>query len=127
MERIDEHSEHEHEQDQRVLVSLDDVRARRLATIEQQIEKLGVTFSEQWQIYKHHKQIADSIMADIELLRAERSKLYGEIIVPGIPIKSINMIQAMEIYNHIILNCIPSLEMQKEWYAKIANDIRTSF
>ncbi len=111
----------------RILVTEDDIRARKLVQIELQLKRTEQIFGEHYQAYMEHKQIADDLMHDIELLRDERKKLRGEIILPPADIKQVGMIQAMQIYSHIINECLPNLKMQEDWYRQVADHIVKSF
>lgn len=113
--------------DSRILVTEDDIRARKLIQIEKQIKHFELLFGEHYNEYMEHKHIADSLMHDIELLRAEQQEIRGEIRLPPADIKQVGMIQAMQIYNHIILECLPNLKKQEDWYRQVADQIVKSF
>lgn len=114
-------------EDSRVLVTEEDIRAKKLINISQNIKRIELLFGEHHKAYTEHKQIADSLMHDIELLRDEEKKLRGEIRLPPADIKQVGMIQAMQIYNHIIMECIPNLKQQEDWYRQVADSIVKSF
>jgi hypothetical protein len=122
---IPEHElEHEHCE-----ITEDDIRARKLENIDRQLNRLENLFTEQWDKYVEHKSIADSLMHDIELLRREQIALREKVVPnkPDFKPTGLGLIQAYEIYSHIVNYCLPNLERQKQWYQDVLSSIRGSY
>jgi hypothetical protein len=118
-----------HENESEYEITEDDIRARKLENIDRQINKLEALFAEQWDKYIEHKNIADSLMNDIELLRQEQIALRDEVVPdkPNLKSTGLGLIQAYEIYAHIVNYCLPNLEKQRAWYYTVLESIRGSY